>query len=383
MTFNPTSKANGRLRQSGLTLIEFMVSIVIGMLLIAALATLIANQSSTRAEIDKSGRMIENGRYALQAMASDAQGAGYWGELTSQPSVPASVPDPCSTVLADLQSAMGVPIQGYNSLAAAASAPSCVGTTYKAGTDILVVRRLDPDMSSVLDGSGDIDISKLTTMAGQLFIQTGMDSSGSTLTSAMGFASATAATNATLFSLKKKVATKAANIRKYIVHIYFISQCSVPVSGSCTGADSGAPIPTLKRVELTTASGAPAFTTVTLAEGIENLQLDYGVDTDSDGSPNIYSNGTACAAGDTTCTAAVVAATLVVPFTANDWANVTAIKMYLLARSGQKTAGFTDDKSYAMGTAGSASAPSGEEAYKRHMFVQAVRIVNPGIRRAL
>ena len=81
-------------RQDGLTLIEFMVSIVIGMLMIAALATLIASQSSTRGEIDKSGKMIENGRYAAQTMASDIQMAGYFGELSTQPTAPASLPDP-------------------------------------------------------------------------------------------------------------------------------------------------------------------------------------------------------------------------------------------------------------------------------------------------
>ncbi|MES2999606.1 MAG: PilW family protein [Pseudomonadota bacterium] len=377
------SSQTSRGSQAGLTLVEFMVSIVIGMLLIAALATLIANQSSTRAEIDKSGRMIENGRYAVGVIANDAQGAGYWGELTTQPAVPAAVPDPCSTNLADLQAAFGVPIQGYDSLTAAALAPSCVGTTYKVGTDILVVRRLDPDMSSVQDAGGDIDLSKLTSQAGQVFMQTGLDATGTVLTFSLGYASATSATNATTFSLKKKVAAKIANVRKYMVHIYFVSQCSVPVAGSCTGADGGTPIPTLKRVELSTASGAPAFTTVTIAEGIENFQVDYGVDTDSDGSPNIDSNGTACTTGDATCTAAVVAAKLVVPFGANDWANVTAVKMHLLARSGEKVIGFADTKTYAFGTAGSASAPTGDESYKRHMFVQAVRVVNPAIRRAL
>jgi type IV pilus assembly protein PilW len=370
-----------RAREAGLTLIEFMVSIVLGMLLVAALATLIANQSSTRAEIDKSGRMIENGRYAIRAIADDAQSAGYWGEIINQPAVPAGIPDPCNTTVTELQSAMGLPIQGYNSLAAAASAPSCL-SNYKVGTDILVVRRLDPDMSSMLTGS-DIDLSKLTGMAGQMLIQTGLDSTGALFSFKIDAASATSGTNATTFSLKKKDTTKVANIRKYIVHIYYISQCSVPVGSSCVDADGGTPIPTLKRVELSTASGATAMTTVTIAEGIENFQVDYGIDIDGDGAPNFFSNGTACDTGDATCTAAVLAATAAMPFTPNDWSNVMAIKFYLLARSGEKVAGFTDNKAYAMGSAGSAPAPVGAENFKRHMFVQSVRVMNSAIRRVL
>ena len=94
-------------RQAGLTLIEFMVSIVIGMLMIAALAVLIANQSTTRTDIDKSGRTIENGRYAVQTMRDDIQMAGYWGELTNQPAPPGALPDPCSVTVAPFSSAIG------------------------------------------------------------------------------------------------------------------------------------------------------------------------------------------------------------------------------------------------------------------------------------
>ena len=88
-----------------------MVSISIGMLLVAALATLIASQSSTRGEIDKSGRMIENGRYSVQTLANDIQMAGYWGELTADPAAPGVLPDPCSVTLANLQDSMGMFIQ--------------------------------------------------------------------------------------------------------------------------------------------------------------------------------------------------------------------------------------------------------------------------------
>src|SRR4051794_28560854 len=97
MTNRRTSAASrGPQTQHGLTLIEFMVSIVLGMLMVAALATLIADQSGNRAEVDRNGRLIENGRYAIRAVADDLQLAGYWGELGVSPTFSgAGMPDPC------------------------------------------------------------------------------------------------------------------------------------------------------------------------------------------------------------------------------------------------------------------------------------------------
>ena len=348
--------------QAGLTLVEFMVSIVIGMLMIAALATLIASQSSTRGEIDKSGKMIENGRYAAQTLANDVQMAGYWGELASQPAAPAALPDPCSVLAADLEAAMGMAVQGYD---APTSLPTTAGglggcvKNQKPGTDVLVVRKADPDMSAV-QTAGAIDLSKV--VEGQVYLQTGMDSTGTTLTDVVAVGNASATTNATTFALKKKDKVTLANLRKMVVHIYYISKCSVEVSGSCTNADGGTPIPTLKRVELGVASGSPTLTSVTVAEGIENLQIDYGIDSDGDGAPN--------------------GSDITTPTVAH-WPDVVTLKIYLLARSTDLTAGFSDAKTYGMGAAGAVSPAAGELAYKRHLFVQSVRLVNPSSRRAL
>ena len=216
-------------------------------------------------------------------------------------------------------------------------------------------------MRGVLTGAL-IDLSKI--VEGQVYLQTGMDAAGVTLSSVLAVGSSSASTNATAFALKKKDKVSVANLRKVVIHIYFISKCSVPVAGSCTGADGGSPIPTLKRVELIVRNDAPALTTVTVAEGIENLQVDYGWDTDSDGAPN---------GSDVDGSALTVA----------DWANVVTVKVHLLARSTELTGGFEDLKTYAMGTAGAVSPAAAERGYKRHLFVQSVRLTNPSSRRAL
>lgn len=349
-----------RSAHAGLTLIEFMISIVLGMVVVAAMATLIANQSGTRADVDRVGRLIENGRYAMQTMVDDLQMAGYWGESNGAPTTAttgtfAALPDPCSIVLTPtpaIQEATYFHIQGYDDKVMTSSLLSCV-SNWKSGTDVLVVRRADPDYSAILN-AGAVDLTKLT--AGQVYLQTGLTSSSGTVFSyGVHAASSTASTNTTNFPLVKKDGTLAPP-RKLLVHIYYVSTCDV-----CTGTVDT--IPTLKRVELGAASGSVAVSTVTIAEGVENLQFEYGLDTvDGVGSP-------AGTDGDSSA------------FGLTDWTNAMSVKIYLMARSNDASPGYTDTKSYAINAASAASAPTGYSGYQRHLFVQSVRLANPSMRR--
>jgi type IV pilus assembly protein PilW len=347
--------ASGR-RQRGLTLIEFMISVTIGLLMVAAIATLIASQSGNRAEVDRSGRMIENGRYAVRALADDLQLAGYWGELNGAPSdaVLAVLPDPCDLDLADLKNAAQLHVQGYD-VPIAADVPACIGVpNHLPGTDVLVVRHADPDTSS-LQTAGVTDFGKL--VAQQLYIQTGLNPA-SVFDAAVAFGDA--ATNAASFPLLKKDKVTLATVRKVNVRIYYVARCSVESGGSCDAGDGGNPIPSLKMIELGAAGGVAAWSqAVTIAEGIENMQIDYGVDTDGDGTPN---------GADVTSVAGAEA-----------WKDVVAVKIHLLARSLDKTPGYVDAKTYTLGAGGPVAV--GDTGYKRHVFVQSVRLVNPSARR--
>ena len=350
--------------QRGLTLIEFMVSITIGMLMVAAMATLIADQSSNRGEVDKSGRMIENGRYAIRTLADDVQMGGYWGELNLLPTAPGTLPDPCSTTLADIVAAMPLHVQGYappgppstpvsspaqaggyNPSTNTAVAPACL-PNYRAGTDVLVVRHADPDSSDV-ETAGVVAPAKVVDT--RVYLQTGLEATGTQFTYAMNLGSNFAAA----FTLLKKDKATLATLRKVIVRIYYVADCSV-----CTGTSADT-IPTLKMRELTV--GPALADPATIAEGIENLQIDYGLDSDTDGAPNGLDSS-----GDT--------------MTLANWPNVMSMRISLLARSPETTPGYTDLKTYSMGAVGSTVAA--KDGYKRHVFVQSVRLVNPSGRRA-
>ena len=337
-----------RRRQNGLTLVELMVSITIGLILLAGITTLIVQQSGIRDDLEKSSRQIENGRYAMQILSDDIRHAGFYGQYGTLAAPPAALPDPCATALADLDPAMTLPIQGYDSPATVpAPLSACLpDANHVAGTDILVIRRADT--------TDNIDLG--AAVAGQVYLQT------TPAAYVMVIGPDPTPAIPTAYTLKKKDGATAEKLHKYFVHIYFLSPCNQPAGGgsACTGStdDNGRPIPTLKRLELGVAGGATAFGVAPLVEGIENFQLDYGIDATSDGSPDSY---------------------VTAPASTADWANVMTVKVNLLARNNEPTAGHEDTKTYSLGVAGSVGPFN--DAYKRHAYSELVRAINPSGRR--
>ena len=369
--FTPISVRPQRLRhalrhQRGMTLVEWMVSITIGMILLAGLTALIARQSSTQAELEKSSRQIENGRYAMQLLNEDIQMAGYYGEFSDVGSlaVPGTLPDPCLTGVADLEAAMAFPVQGYDALTTGLS--SCIAASnHVDGTDILLVRRASSANADTLTTA-----QAASAAASAVYLQAGLTTSGNVFEKKLATGATTSAftlltqAKAAIPATPTASATAAipagpAPLRKFIVHIYFVSPCNVMTGSTCTSSDDGGkPIPTLKRLELSTSG---ALTTTPLAEGIENLQIDYGIDTSGDG------------AADSDFVA-----------TTTDWSNVVSVRVHVLARSNETSAGYIDAKTYTMGvidSTGTAQTVTPGGAYKRHLFSQQIRLINPSSRR--
>lgn len=357
--------------QRGTTLVEWMVSMTIGLILLVGLVVMFSEQSKAQSELEKSSRQIENGRYAMQLLNEDLQMAGYYGEFSGSLAVPGSLPDPCSTTLNDLDAAMAFPVQGYAAPATITGLLSCINNAnYVPGTDILVVRRADATTLTLAqavaaDPKGQVYLQFGLSVAGQLSKQIGL---GTTATTAV-FNLQTMAKPAT--PTTPAVVAQSAPLRKFLVHIYFVSPCSVMSGSTCTStSDGGNPIPTLKMVELTASGNATTMTTTPLAEGIERMQIDYGLDTTGDGAPDSYAR------------------------TPANWENVMAVQVNLLARNNESSGGYLDKKSYNLGLAGMAAAPSATSAasasitlngtqFKRKVFSQQIRLINPSARRDL
>lgn len=343
---NPSTLAN---RQRGLSLIELMISITIGLLILASMATLFANQSRTRSELDKSNRMIDNGRYSLEVLSENLRLAGFYGTLNpSSVALPGAIPDPCSTVMANIAAAIPLHVQGFDAAdAATASArPSCVPATLKTGSDILVIRRVDT--SPVGTTTYAITQASASAVAATTpYLQASQCQYDSVATPYMvGNAPSS-------LTLRQRNCTTAsttpyADLRRMMVQIYYID----------ANNQTGDGIPTLKRVEL---SDAGAMVTAPLVEGIEYMQVEYGQDTDNDGVADAYVE--TCAV-DIAC-----------------WSNIVSVKLNIIARNIEQTAGQNDAKTYSLGMAGDYVPTGDDRKYKRHAYTQVVRLVNPSSRR--
>jgi len=333
--------------QHGLSLIELMISITIGLLILVSLSSLFVSQSKARTELDKSNRMIDNGRYAMELLSNDLRLAGFYGEFTPSsgvPAIPASLPNPCSTSASDIAAALQLAIQGYNAAGPSSTisgAPCSLvnsggsSLSLKPGSDILVIRR----------ASTATPIVQGVALNGTHYIQASLCQYDSEQ-----FKVDTIKANFTL-RLRNCTATSAApyaDLRNMLVHVYYVSP-----NNNISPADG---IPTLKRLELDATTHA--FVPTPLVEGIEYMQLEYGLDADSNGTADSYVTAPA----------------------ATDWPNVVAVKVNLLARNTEPTRSYTDRKTYSLGSAGTVTP---NDSYKRHVYTQFIRLVNPASRREL
>lgn len=334
-----------RNRQTGVSLVELMIGITIGLFLLIGVVSVFGNSNRVYTELNQASQQIENGRFAIQIMSDDVALAGFYGRYYGQLSV-TGTPDPCEkddvTALRNNGAAWG--IQGYNAPGSSPITACLPSANHLPGTDILVVRRADTKVTATADLN-----------ASDIYVQANANPNDSS-------SPLVALGTAGNFTLVNKDNTPAP-IRKLHVHVYFVAPCSVPAGGGtvCTGSadDGGSPIPTLKRLELgiDLSDNTRKMVVTPLVEGIENLQIDYGIDSDGDGAPN----------------GAYVATTA-------DWQNVVAVRLHVLARNLQKTGDYTDAKKYDMGVAfPSGYAPGGN--FKRHVYNAVVRLVNPSARR--
>jgi type IV pilus assembly protein PilW len=340
-------------RQSGFTLVELMVAITVGLLLLAGLSTLFTSNNAAQMEIDRANRQVENGRYAMQLMTGDLRNAGYYAEFDPVSLVaPAAPPDPCSTNIADITSGIALAVQGYDDN----TTINCL-TDRKAGTDVVAVRHTQ---TCVVDAADCEPAS-----AGGPFFQASLCNNSFELGSnQVSNYYQVSATN-TGFTLHQRNCNATQNsgtpavLRRLLTHIYFIANNSIGTDG----------IPTLKRAEVVSNGGVLSVQIVPLAEGIENMQIEYGIDNDADGVADVFAADAATANG---CGGGGACAV-------SNWSNVVSLKLNLLARTLTPTMTYTDTKSYTLGLNAQRQPniiAAANDKYKRHVFSSLIGLPN-------
>ena len=368
--------------QNGFTLTELMVGMTIGLIVLSGVSSAYLSSSRAGRESQASSEQVENGRQALEFVMYDLRHAGYFGQLTTLPAPGGALPDPCETAdLVAMSQAMAFPVQGYD--APGATPLACLDAAdFVPGTDIVVVRRVDTEPLAAAD----------TPEQGAIYLQANAIESEMQFGNSGGAIGTTNKADGTAATVLNRDGVTAAPIRRFLVHIYFIAPCAMPAGGgtTCTGAadDDGNPIPTLKRLELIAAGGVAQMNIVSLVAGVENLQLDYGVDnlpTAVDPVTGLIGNG-APDCDDTDPGSNANAGVTIGCATANpgavaEWANVVGAQVHVLARSYLPQNNYTDSKTYDLGLGLGALTPGG--SFKRHAYSTAVRLTNLGGRREI
>ncbi len=240
------------MKRRGFTLVELLVAVALGSTLCLGAATLLLRSKHAYLQDEQLIRTLENGHYALRLLSRELSMAGYLGE-----SLPGGIgPAPsggtaCYRHLVQL----GDALEHYDNLAAAGSGmpEGCARPgQHQAGSDVLLVRRT-MDTPTVYRGE-----RFAATAAETLYLRA--DRHGAEL--ALGSSDLEAE----------------GSLWRYYPQLFFLRSYS---------RYRGDGIPALCRIRLA-AEAQRTAPVECLVEGVEQLQLEFGVDTDGDGLADRY-----------------------------------------------------------------------------------------------
>jgi type IV pilus assembly protein PilW len=299
-------------RNTGFTLIEFLVAVVLGIILVGGVASVYIGSKRSFIEVEQVGSLTENASFALQMMNDSLRHIGFFGpggaiNIGNHASLDA-IPNNCTGAgdAFDLSTSMFAVL----TIGTPGTALGCV-TDAVPGTTVLVLKYLAPspiydedpdDPNAVLDGQLSFPTGLLATETyvvvnseyGQL--QDGADSAPD-VSDGNEFARAIA--------------------WPYRFQIYYVRDNDIPTLAMKTLAwDAGV--------------GGVTIQTQDLVPGVENFYLRFGADNDNDGEVDAYTN-------------------LTTNLNTMSWDRVVSMETYILVRSITEDPRYVDDKTYNLG----------------------------------
>lgn len=364
-----TTPRERRALESGITLIELMVAITVGLILLAGIIQLfVSNKQAFRLQ-EGTNILNENARYALNQVTYSIRMAGhYGGARPDEFDVFGTAPAPDCTespALSDPDKPANA-ARGLDGFDGDASSPlDCIpDADYHAGTDILIVRYAGPNRvadDAVDDQPNAQFVRVLVDGAAELF-------DGADFTSRYGAGGSVTDAAFTVADADDPSRYLHAN---YVANVvaFFIRNCASQdrgVANQCDAADDS--IPTLARLVLRNGQ----WVQEDIIAGVEQLQVTYGVDDngtgskteseDSDFSPDRYLDATAVTAEDL-------------------WDKVTDVRLSLVLRNTERDMTYTDTQTYRLygGVAGAGiayTAPADALNFRRKLFNTSVQVRN-------
>lgn len=282
--------------QVGFSLVELMVAITIGFIVVGAVGYLYIGSRGAFRTADNMSRMQETARYAMDTLTRDIRMAGYRGCASGSGTFN-------NTLTNSLLNAynFGQPLAGYDAQGAGWAPALPTGT---GGLDTL----------NILPGTDAVVLRSTAGMGAYVTQQPGNTSADLKVTTpndlAIGdIAMVTDCTNATVFQITNFNSTGGGqnvvhntgtgtpgNATQDLGHNFVNGEIAKMQSKTYfirTGA-SGRPALWVYDNFLATSASNP----VELADGVQNMQIQYGVDTNSDGAVDSYATAGAVANWD-------------------------------------------------------------------------------------
>jgi type IV pilus assembly protein PilW len=292
-------------RVAGMTLIELMVALAIGMFLMIGAVTVFMQGRTTFRITESVSRLQENARFALDTLEPDIRMAQHWG-LTNvstniigragSTGIPAGIPTTCgNTWVHDFERSVAATNNAYSWTCAASAGGA------RAGTDTLVVRRASAEPVAALTAS-TLYIQSNRAEKSQLFVGTALPASPEPTTS---------------------------QPFRVIVNGYYVSN-----DNTSAASVAGDTVPSLR---MKTLIDGGTIQDREILPYVEDLQVQLGIDTSA---PTTGGRGTIdrfVNPGDPILTSAA--------FIAND-GQIIAVRIWLRLRAERRENGFTDATVY-------------------------------------
>lgn len=380
--------------QKGVSLIELMVAMLLGLLLMGSVVGVVINSKSNFMAVRESAMLQENGRYAMDLLTREIRMAGYQECARSNAKLANSVRNtagtwylswPGSTV------ATGQALQGLQGFAGVAtpSTSSAWPTDYRAGvtpnTDSIVIRRGDTtSYSAIIDDpqtASSFRVNKVTDFkAGEVIMavapscnQVGIfqanNAAANTVTRLQNSGTPgncsfdlSGGYNCGLLGGKSSTPYRiGTTLTRYVATAFFISP-----------ADASLPTGLYRRAWL-----PPATSPVTeeLVRGVEDMKITYGLDTRSESGTAI--NLSAKVVGDGVADKFVTANDAALTGTWNvnvNWNSVVSVKVVLQLRSINPV--YTSDTAFKKC---SDNTPGTPDKYMHKCFSSTIAVRNQGI----
>ena len=308
----------------GFTIIELMVAITISALILGVLTQVYAGATRSYRVAEALSRMQENGRYAMDFLARDIRLAGYMGCVSNGTAI-SNMANPITGWSPINTSSNPITLNGIEGYEASLVSPTAVtGGSTATKTDAVLVQFFSPSSAKLVHPSPTnanikINSNTLNFQAQEVLVVTDCAFAdilkATTVSSGSGQVTIVHSNSNNTGNNTSKEYGQNAEVMRMQSNVYYI------LTNTTTG------IPSLMRRRLgsfgngdltqsctnATSSTTQGFCVEEVAEGIEDLQLLYGVDTNTDLTADKFVAASSVAAAE--------------------WANVVSVRVNLMVRS--------------------------------------------------